>query len=140
MAEANVEENTGIVKKRERHGLRYLPEYQIWLQMKGRCQNPKNKKYADYGGRGISVCERWSKSFTAFLEDMGHRPRGMTLERDNNDGNYEPRNCRWASWYDQRHNKRNNVWLEFRGKRMILSDWAKELGMDKGVLRSRLQD
>lgn len=124
--------------KYERHGLRSLPEYQVWLQMKGRCHNKRNKRYSLYGGRGIRVCERWYNSFRAFYEDMGPRPDGGLLERKDNFKNYEPGNCVWAAYREQSRNKRNNIWLEFNGQRMILADWARFLGIEKNTLRSRI--
>ena len=82
--------------------------YKRWQQMIQRCENPKDPSYKNYGGRGILVCERWNE-FKRFLEDMGERPAGLTLDRENNDGNYEPKNCRWATRKEQNQNKRNNV-------------------------------
>ena len=73
--------------------------------MRQRCNNPRATSYAHYGGRGIKVCERWS-SYEAFLQDMGERPAGLTLDREDVDGNYEPSNCRWATWQVQNTNKR----------------------------------
>lgn len=86
------------------------PFYNIWLCMRDRCRNPKNKSFKNYGGRGISVCERWSNTggFWNFVEDMGERPKGYSIDRIDVDGNYEPSNCRWACRHMQNINKRNN--------------------------------
>lgn len=89
-----------------RHGYFGTPTYNSWAGMKGRCNNPRNHKYPDYGGRGISVCERWMKSFENFLKDMGEKPFGKTIDRINNNGNYEPANCRWSTPKQQVDNRR----------------------------------
>lgn len=77
--------------------------YRSWLKMRERCFNPKNERYHRYGGRGITVCERWL-SFANFIADMGERPEGMTLDRKNTDGNYEPGNCKWSTTLEQNQN------------------------------------
>jgi hypothetical protein len=86
------------------HGMETTKVYDVWASMKARCQNPKHAAWVDYGGRGISVCARW-QSFENFFADMGEPPPGLTLDRINNDGNYEPNNCRWADWATQNNNK-----------------------------------
>jgi hypothetical protein len=88
------------------HGLRGIPEYGVWAGMWQRTTNPKSIAYENYGGRGIKVCSRW-ESFENFFEDMGTRPQGKySIERVDNDGNYEPTNCKWADYFEQARNKR----------------------------------
>lgn len=92
---------------RRTHGMTKTPEYKVWEGIKTRCYNPNFKQFNDYGGRGIKVCDRWLNSFENFFEDMGEKPIGLSIDRfPNNDGNYEPRNCRWATAKQQRHNRR----------------------------------
>ncbi len=88
-----------------RHGLSKSNIYAVWRAMFQRCYNPKNKNFKYYGARGIQVCERWG-TFELWMEDMGERPTGGTIERINNDGNYEPLNCKWATMEEQNLNKR----------------------------------
>lgn len=89
--------------------------------MKQRCSNPKTKQWMDYGGRGIRFCERWS-DFESFIFDMGEAPPRLTLERDNANGNYEPGNCRWATYAEQARNKRLTRFVKIDGVEMVLQD------------------
>ena len=93
------------VSSNTKHGYNRSPTYVVWSNMLARCSNPKRPDYKNYGGRGILVCDQW-KIFANFLADMGQKPEGLTLDRIDNDGNYEPNNCRWATVSEQRRNQR----------------------------------
>lgn len=102
----------------------YAAEYSTWLQMRGRCSNPKATHFARYGGRGIRVCERWAE-FEAFLADMGPRPSAShSIDRIDNDGNYEPGNCRWATDCEQANNQSRNVRVTIEGVTKTVAEWA----------------
>ncbi len=105
--------------------------------MRQRCENPRNPRYKDYGGRGIKVCDQW-QSFENFLADMGMQPPGRTLERNDNDRGYEPGNCRWATRTDQASNTRINNRLTYNGKTMTIAEWARHLGVRDQLIRVRL--
>jgi hypothetical protein len=124
------------------HGMTNTPTYRSWQAMKSRCSNPNDESYARYGGRRISVCDRWlgENGFKNFYKDMGVRPKELTLERINNDGNYEPSNCKWATRKEQNRNTRTNRILEYGGRRQSLSAWAEEYGLNASLLSERLRN
>jgi hypothetical protein len=115
------------------------PIYHVWANMLTRCRNPNYKQWADYGGRGIHVCERWQASFWNFAEDMGERPEGHQLDRIDNNGDYEPSNCRWVPPAKNRRNRARGVTrLTFNNKTQCLTDWANELGIKRSILSARV--
>lgn len=108
-----------------------------WISMLSRCRYRKNKRYARYGGRGVTVCERWLR-FENFLADMGERPADTSLDRINNDGNYEPGNCRWATRLEQAANTSKSIFLEHRGRRMPIADWSAMTGISRRAIYMRV--
>lgn len=128
-------------KKQTSHNKSTTTEYRVWKMMKHRCSGESYPQYADYGGRGISVCQRWQDSFEAFLKDMGPRPSMKhTLDRVDNDGDYTPDNCRWATRDIQnRNNRRSNI-ITFNGESMNVTDWAFRLGVTQHAMQWRLRN
>jgi hypothetical protein len=121
------------------HGVPRPPGYKAWYSMIRRCRDSNHPGFHNYGGRGISVCERWKESFWNFNADMGVRPtRYHTIERIDNDGNYEPGNCRWATRKEQARNTRHNVMLTIEGETMCVAAWAERVGLSSGALKYRL--
>jgi hypothetical protein len=120
-------------------GANRTPEYDCWAHMIRRCYTPSTKHFENYGGRGITVCDRWRFSFENFLADLGPRPSAAhSLDRENNDGNYEPGNCRWATAKEQGNNTRRNLYLTFQGQTLTATQWAERLGLGRGVINGRI--
>lgn len=120
------------------HGGYKLAAFRIWAAMKQRCTNPKANRYADYGGRGIKVCDRWQE-FENFLADMGEKPEGMSIDRIDVNGDYGPSNCRWASMKTQGSNRRNNHILTAFGQSKSLAAFADEYKLEYNTLVRRLK-
>jgi hypothetical protein len=122
------------------HGRTGTPEHRAWLNMLERCRNERHPGYPYYGGRGIVVCSRWRDSFEAFLTDMGERPSpDLSIDRIDNDGNYEPGNCRWGTKKQQMRNRRNNCSLTYAGETLTIGEWTERLGVSHGTIRWRLK-
>jgi hypothetical protein len=116
------------------------PEYNTWYRMKKRCYDPKNNRFHLYGARGITVCDRWKDSFENFLLDMGERPSvDFSIDRIDVNGNYEPKNCRWATQKEQQRNRRDNRIISCHGKQQCRSAWAEEVGIDDERIRRRIE-
>ena len=119
------------------HGMSDSPTYISWSRMKNRCQNKNDDSYYKYGGRGIKVCKRWMK-FENFLEDMGERPEGMSIDRIEGDKGYEPGNCRWATAVEQARNTRRNRLITYNGESKSIVEWSELTGIPQDTLRGRL--
>ena len=119
------------------HGMTKTRTFKSWESMWQRCGNPKAKSYEHYGGRGIRVCERW-QSFQSFHEDMGERPEGMSLDRLNVDGDYEPGNCRWADKYQQQRNRVGTRTLALGDEVLTYPEWSERTGLPTNVIRWRV--
>ena len=126
-------------KANKTHGLSNNPTYHAWKNMKARCSKTALAGYANYGARGIKVCERWEGSFDLFRQDMGECPPGLSIERRDVNGDYEPSNCCWASTVEQANNTRRNRWIEHAGERKTMAQWAAVLGKTPQYLRYRLE-
>lgn len=128
-----------IPKPRIIHGMVGSRTYNSYLSMLARCSNPTATAYKLYGGRGISVCERW-RNFENFFADMGVRPLSTSLDRIDTNGNYEPGNCRWATPRQQANNTSANVFITLNGKTLTLSEWSRELGINRETLNYRYRN
>lgn len=126
--------------KNWKHGACGTPEHRAWNGMRSRCYDPNTEYYHRYGGRGIKVCDRWLESFLNFLEDMGPRPSPLhTLDRVDNNRNYEPGNCRWATWEEQQNNRRTTRLLTHDGRTMSVAQWSRATGISESGIISRIQ-
>jgi hypothetical protein len=120
----------------------WLTLRQVYYNMMARCLNPNHKHYADYGGRGITVCDRWSgeNGRDIFLADMGPRPEGYVLDRLNNDQGYSPENCAWVTWLESQRNRRTSIYMYIDGKRKHYADVANDNGLIPSTLLSRMKN
>lgn len=115
----------------------WTPTYRSWVRMIKRCSDPKNNRYYRYGARGIKVCDRWLL-FENFFADMGERPPGKQIDRINNDGNYEPSNCRWATRIEQARNKSNNTVVQVGKTPLTLAEWSEKTGVERRTISYRV--
>lgn len=124
--------NINRLARRHLHGMSRTPEWSVWSAMKDRCLNPRNVRYPRYGGRGIKVCKRWLTSFENFISDMGLRPsKRHSIDRIDNDKNYEPRNCHWALNKTQSRNRSTNLRIEIKGITLCVEEWCETLGIPR---------
>lgn len=131
--------NEHIAHLKLTHNKSHSPEYQTWNDMIKRCTNPNNKSFKNYGGRGITIYEKWRKSFYEFYNYIGNRPTPKhTIERINNNLGYIPGNIKWATCKEQNNNRRSNHQITFNGETMNVSQWAKKLGIKRATLNSRI--
>lgn len=127
-----------IGQHKRTHGATDTPEFKVWSSMHRRCTDPKVPGYPRYGGRGISVCERWN-DFANFLADVGVRPSpDHSIDRRDNDGNYEPANCRWATRIEQSNNRRSSLAVTLHGLTKTAAEWERERGLKPGIVSRRL--
>ena len=119
------------------HGMWKSREFSIWQSMKDRCYNPNNPRYKNYGGRGILVCERWKESFKNFFDDMG-KSNGLTIDRIDVNGNYEPGNCRWTNPKIQARNRRNNKVYTYMNETLCVSEWCEKLKIPISTFHNRI--
>lgn len=133
------ESRQATIARSTTHGMSRTATYRSWSHMLDRCYNPKDKRYPDYGGRGIRVCDRWAASFENFLADMGEKPAGRTIDRIENNIGYQPGNCRWATAAEQANNRRSNIVLRVDGMPSRIADVSDKLGLSYETMRRRIQ-
>lgn len=129
-----------VIKMNKTHGKSNHILYSKWEHIKDRCLNPNDKGYKNYGGRGIKICDEWIDSFETFYNwsmQNGYK-EGLTIDRIDVNGNYEPSNCRWVTMKEQSNNKRNNIYIEYNGEIKTLKQWCDELNMNYKKIHNRL--
>lgn len=126
------------IERKTTHGKKRTRAWLSWASMRARCLNQKNPAYKDYGGRGIVICQRWLDSFQNFFDDMGDRPDGLSLERIDVNGNYEPGNCKWATDKEQTRNQRRTRRITFNGETLSSAEWGERLAMPSRLIRYRI--
>lgn len=127
-----------LVERVWKHGLSNTRTHRIWSGIIKRCTNPKDYSYHRYGGRGITVCERWLTSFQAFYDDMGECPDGLSIERIDVNKGYSPENCKWATFGEQCRNRRSNRLITYQGRELCVTDWAPIVGISAKTIFTRL--
>lgn len=120
-----------------KHRLTKSSEYETWKKLRSRCTDQTDPRYKDYGGRGITVCDHWDHSFKAFYEDVGPRPPGLTLERVDNNKGYSPDNCVWATRTRQQRNRRNTVFVNFKGQPTPITAVMEQMGLSRYLVESQ---
>lgn len=129
-----------LVARSKKHGMLGTPEYEAWNSIKKRCYNPKHFAYANYGGRGITMCDEWKNDFMVFYRDMGPRPSSNhSIDREKNELGYSKSNCRWATLEEQNNNRRNNVYITYEDRTQTLAMWCKELGLNRHLVGARIR-
>ena len=121
------------------HGMSNSKTHSVWGGIKDRCLCPNNKDFNNYGGRGITICDRWKNSFIAFLEDMGEAPPNMSIDRIDNNKGYSKENCRWTTIQVQANNRRTCVMITFKGKTKTIAEWSREFGIERKTLEYRIR-
>lgn len=128
-----------LANRLKTHGLSKTETYLSWQSMKNRCYNKNNSEYKNYGERGIKVCDSWIKSFDNFINDMGIKPKKYTLERIDNDKDYNINNCKWETFKNQQRNKRTNHKLTFNDLTMTIVEWGEYLGIKPNTILTRIR-
>ena len=121
------------------HGMSHTPTYNVWKGIRTRCYNPNHISYKYYGAKGVIVCKRWLSSFDNFLEDMGKKPKGKSIDRIDSNGDYEPSNCHWATIDEQNNNMSTNVFVKINDKTKTIAEWARYYGKNKAAVYSRIR-